>query len=141
TRDTSRQIIHAAELDQLGLPAPMPQEAGDRKPHLGRRPQLRKKQERCCIPRTLRVNRGRPQHGLLRLTTTKKALDPQGARGPLSGPRRARSRLRLNSVSKTYVPSVNERKAKDADTTSSSWRPSSSREPSSSPYSPSSSLP
>ena len=137
-----RQIAGPAELDAAPPPSRDARGTGHRQPDAAPVPR-----DPAAGRATRRSARSPREPGSPGASVTpdqrKKPSALRVARGPLSGPRRARSRLRTGlGLRETYVPSVYERESKVACcTTSSSWRPSSSQEPSSSPCSPSSSWP
>src|SRR5262249_46592281 len=77
-------------------PAAVPQEGGDRKPQPGGRPELGEEEQRGAVARALGADRGRFQHDA---PQRKKPSALSGRPRASSGPRRARSRLRLDSAS------------------------------------------
>src|SRR5262249_54726471 len=100
------------QLDQLALPTAMAQERGDRQPDAGRRPQLGTEDQGRAVSRALGADRGRLQHVMAPQRKKPSALSsrPRASFGTPKGPLSPETGL---SLSRTYVPSVTKREAKE----------------------------
>src|SRR5262245_30014031 len=110
-RDACPEIAGSPQLEHLPFPAAVAQEGRRRMPEPGGCPELGKQEQRRTVARALGANRGRVQHDpLQRKKPSALSSRPRASFGTPKGPLSPETGL---SLSKTYVPSVENREAKD----------------------------
>src|SRR5262245_49390216 len=110
-RDACPEIAGSPQLEHLPFPAAVAQEGRRRMPEPGGCPELGKQEQRRTVARALGADRGRVQHDpLQRKKPSALSSRPRASFGTPKGPLSPETGL---SLSRTYVPSVTKREAKE----------------------------